>query len=165
MTFTHAQYAEKKCTGELRGRNCRFWSHLTVFRTESQYFYSNLYRSRLCIKSFLIYEKQTPSYCVKASHADVLTQGCVGREEITIPEQFLRGRVIVLEYELSGGQIKPEPQKRATCFATFLQNELKSDVALFNTCPATSQVVSGCQRLFQKQTENSSTFRNKICTC
>ena len=60
----------------------------------------------------------------------------------------------MLEYELSSGQIKPEPQKRATCFAIFLQNWLKSDVALFttyvNTCPATNQVVSGCQRLFQK---------------
>ena len=64
MTFTHAQYAEKKCTGVLTGRNCRFWSHLAVFRTESQYFYSNMYHSRLCIKRFLIYKKETPSYRV-----------------------------------------------------------------------------------------------------
>ena len=71
MTFT--QYAEKKCTSVLRGRNCRFWSHLAVFRTESQYFFSNMYRSRLCIKRFFIYKKKTPSYCVKASLAGVFT--------------------------------------------------------------------------------------------
>ena len=39
-------------------------------------------------------------------------------------------------------------QKRATCFATLLQNELKSDVCAFfahvQTCLATNQVVESC---------------------
>ena len=79
--------------------------------------------------------------------------GFVGREEIQFPNSSCLGGGGG-EYELSSGQIKPEPQKRATGFATFLQHELKSDVALFtthvNTCLATNQVVTGCQRLFQK---------------
>ena len=84
----------------------------------------------------------------------------MGREEIQFPNSSFvgggggGGAVIVLEYELSSGQIKPEPQKRATCFATFLQHKLKSDLALFTThvhnCLATNQVVTGCQRFFQK---------------
>ena len=60
------------------------------------------------------------------------------------------------------------PQKRATCFSTFLQNELNNDVACFTThvqtCLATKKVVLGYEKLLQK-VESSSTFCNKICTC
>ena len=61
-----------------------------------------------------------------------------------------------------------EPQNRAPCFATFLQNELNNDVACFTTlvqtCIVTKEVVAGCEKLLQK-VESSSTFCNKICTC
>ena len=54
------------------------------------------------------------------------------------------------------------------CFATLLQNELKSDVACFTahiqTCFATNQVVAGCEKFLQK-VESSSNFCNKICKC
>ena len=60
------------------------------------------------------------------------------------------------------------PQNRATCFATFLQNELNNDVACFTThvqtCLATKEVVVGCEKLLQK-VESSCTFCNKIRTC
>ena len=64
--------------------------------------------------------------------------------------------------------MKNRQQKRATCFAALLQNELKSDVARFTshvqTCPVTNHLVSGSEIVLQK-VESSCTFFNKICAC
>ena len=50
--------------------------------------------------------------------------------------------------------MKNRQQKRATCFAALLQNELKSDVARFTshvqTCPVTNHLVSGSEIVLQK---------------
>ena len=58
--------------------------------------------------------------------------------------------------------------KNATCFATLLQNKLKSKVvhfaAHFQSCLRTNQVVAVCEELLQK-VESSCTFCNKISTC
>ena len=57
-------------------------------------------------------------------------------------------------------------QKRATCFATLPQNELKSDLARFSThvhtCLVALSGCPGCEKLFQK-VESIPTFCKKIC--
>ena len=64
--------------------------------------------------------------------------------------------------------LKKIQQKRATCFATLLQNELNGEVARFanhiQTFFVTNRIVAGCETLLQK-VESSSTFCLKICTC
>ena len=58
--------------------------------------------------------------------------------------------------------------KNATCFATLLQNKLKSKVvhfaAHFQSCLPTNQVVAVCEELLQK-VDSSCTFCNKISSC
>ena len=59
-------------------------------------------------------------------------------------------------------------QKRATCFATLPQNELKSDFTRFSahvhTCLVALSGCPGCVKLFQK-VESTPSFCNKICSC
>ena len=90
------------------------------------------------------------------------------------PDHFLESKLLLLVFDVM--QISPctlkmrvkGPQNRATCFATFLQNELNNDVACFTshvqTCLATKEVVAGCEKFFQK-VDGGSTFCKNIYAC
>ena len=58
--------------------------------------------------------------------------------------------------------------KNETCFATFRQNKLNSNVvhftAHYQSCLVTNQFVAVCEELLQK-VESSYAFCDKICTC
>ena len=58
--------------------------------------------------------------------------------------------------------------KNETCFATFWQNKLNSNVvhftAHYQSCLVTNQFVAVCEELLQK-VESSYAFCDKICTC
>ena len=78
----------------------------------------------------------------------------------TVDQNLLQKQVVVL----SKGTIK-RATKTATCFATLLQNKLKSDIAQSRLNLSCNK--SGCYRLrkFVAESREQFYFCNKICTC